>query len=66
MSMLLKPAHVFLLKLGYKKVKGGMARKCAVPPLIEQVRQQKYITVFIFSVNYQGLNLGFTNFDKIL
>jgi hypothetical protein len=40
-----------------------MARKCAVPPLIEQVRQQKYNTVFVFYVNYQGLNLGFTNRD---
>ena len=45
MSMLQKPAHVFLLKLGYKKVKGAYSSYAYTPLSIEQVRQQDYTTV---------------------
>lgn len=43
-----------------------MARKCAVPPYDRTSPEQYYTTVFVFSVNYQGLNLGRKAFDTML
>ena len=48
MSMLQKLAHVFLLELGYRKVKGGHGSlvRCTPLDLIEQIRPLKNNTVF--------------------